>query len=254
MPKTLLTANVGDGAPIDHPDLPFTIQVHRWMENSQLRKAGGRRQRTRPRPASASRQVADADAAGHRRRRRRATRSTSHPPTSSCSPRRPASRSARISCRNGSSTTSSGSSTSRSKSTATRTIIALRFKRIYHPFTVTLKDFRFDRYAGTDKRQELFVARRVQGPEHNVDREVLIWMNNPLRYAGTTFYQLELTITIDRSKGTVLQVVTNPSWMTPYVGCMLVAIGMLAHFGTMLVRFLRRRAEDADQLDSTERA
>ena len=33
--------------------------------------------------------------------------------------------------------------------------------------------------------------------------------------------------------------------MTPYVACMLVATGMLAHFGIMLVRFLRRRAEEA---------
>ncbi len=44
----------------------------------------------------------------------------------------------------------------------------------------------------------------------------------------------------------MLQVVSNPSWMTPYVACMLVAIGMLAHFGTMLVRFLRRRADESD--------
>ena len=33
--------------------------------------------------------------------------------------------------------------------------------------------------------------------------------------------------------------------MTPYVACMLVATGMLAHFGVILVRFLRRRAEEA---------
>ena len=35
--------------------------------------------------------------------------------------------------------------------------------------------------------------------------------------------------------------------MTPYVACMLVGIGMLAHFGTMLVRFLRRRNDEAEQ-------
>ena len=83
----------------------------------------------------------------------------------------------------------------------------------------------------------------LKDPERNIDREMLIWMNNPLRYAGTTFYQADFFR--GARSGTVLQVVTNPSWMTPYVACMLVATGMLAHFGVMLVRFLRRRAEEA---------
>ena len=72
-------------------------------------------------------------------------------------------------------------------------------------------------------------------------------MNNPLRYAGTTFYQQSYNTDVaGKPTGTILQVVTNPSWMTPYVACMLVAIGMLAHFGTMLFRFLRRRTDDAE--------
>ena len=71
-------------------------------------------------------------------------------------------------------------------------------------------------------------------------------MNNPLRYSGTTLYQQSFHVddATGVPNGTVLQTVANPSWMTPYVGCMLVAIGMLAHFGTMLVRFLRRRAAE----------
>ncbi len=69
-------------------------------------------------------------------------------------------------------------------------------------------------------------------------------MNNPLRYEGTTFYQQSFDEATEKT--TVLQVVSNPSWMTPYVACMLVAIGMLAHFGTILVRFLRRRAEEVE--------
>ena len=44
---------------------------------------------------------------------------------------------------------------------------------------------------------------------------------------------------------TVLQVVKNPSWMAPYVACMIVATGMLAHFGIILFRFYLRRAEEA---------
>ena len=50
---------------------------------------------------------------------------------------------------------------------------------------------------------------------------------------------------------TSLQVVKNTGWMIPYVGCMIVAVGMLAHFSLTLVRFLRRR--DAEEL-ADERA
>ena len=74
-------------------------------------------------------------------------------------------------------------------------------------------------------------------------------MNNPLRYSGTTFYQQSYnTDALGKPTGTILQVVTNPSWMTPYVACMLVGIGMLAHFGTMLFRFLRRRTDETEEL------
>jgi ABC-type transport system involved in cytochrome c biogenesis permease subunit len=70
-----------------------------------------------------------------------------------------------------------------------------------------------------------------------------------LRYSGTTFYQSGFFPGTE--VGTILQVVTNPSWMTPYVACMLVATGMLAHFGLMLFRFLRRRADEAAMETST---
>ncbi len=42
VPASLLVANVGQREPIEHPDLPFKIQVHQWLPNSQLRdpKAG----------------------------------------------------------------------------------------------------------------------------------------------------------------------------------------------------------------------
>src|SRR5262249_41638039 len=42
---------------------------------------------------------------------------------------------------------------------------------------------------------------------------------------------------------TTLQVVTNFGWMIPYIACMIVATGLLAHFSLTLVRFLRRREE-----------
>src|SRR5262249_24120371 len=37
VPSDLLKANVRDGVPIDDAQLPFKVQVHRWLQNSQLR-------------------------------------------------------------------------------------------------------------------------------------------------------------------------------------------------------------------------
>jgi ABC-type transport system involved in cytochrome c biogenesis permease subunit len=126
--------------------------------------------------------------------------------------------------------------------------LALRFKRSYYPYTLTLKDFRFDRYVGTNTPKNYSSLVQLKDPAQNVDRDVLIWMNNPLRYAGDTFYQSSFDQATEQT--TVLQVVTNPGWMAPYVACMLVATGMLAHFGMLLVRFSRRRAEEAARLPS----
>ena len=64
-------------------------------------------------------------------------------------------------------------------------------------------------------------------------------MNNPLRFAGDTLYQSRYGE--GPPETTTLQVVKNTGWMIPYVGCMIVAMGMLAHFSLTLVRFLRRR-------------
>ena len=56
-------------------------------------------------------------------------------------------------------------------------------------------------------------------------------MNNPLRFAGETFYQSNYGR--DARTGieyTGLQVVTNTGWRIPYVSCMMMAVGMLAQF------------------------
>lgn len=126
--------------------------------------------------------------------------------------------------------------------------IALRFKEIYFPYSLTLVKFNFGKYTGTNTAKDYSSLVQLRDPERNVNRAVKIWMNNPLRYAGTTFYQLSFDEVTEKS--TVLQVVSNATWMTPYVGCMLVAIGMLFHFGVMLVRFVRRQVEHASPLAS----
>ena len=59
-------------------------------------------------------------------------------------------------------------------------------------------------------------------------------MNNPLRYGGETFYQSGFD---PDNHGTVLQVVHNPSWLTPYLSCILVGIGLLVQFASSLLGF-----------------
>jgi hypothetical protein len=39
----------------------------------------------------------------------------------------------------------------------------------------------------------------------------------------------------------VLQVVRNPAWLTPYLGCALVAIGLVTQFLFHLVGFISKR-------------
>ena len=68
-------------------------------------------------------------------------------------------------------------------------------------------------------------------------------MNQPLRYAGKTFYQASY------GKGdtlSILQVVTNPGWLLPYISCSLITLGLLFHFGFTLFRALQRRQASAE--------
>lgn len=118
--------------------------------------------------------------------------------------------------------------------------MTLRFERTYKPYTFFLKDFRFDRYPGTEIPKNFESTVRIVDPEHKVDREVRIWMNHPLRYRDDTYYQASYK---PDESGTVLQVVKNPSWLIPYISCVLVTLGLLLQFGFSLSRSLKRRAK-----------
>jgi ABC-type transport system involved in cytochrome c biogenesis permease subunit len=123
--------------------------------------------------------------------------------------------------------------------------LALRFKHTYKPYTMHLIDVRKDDYIGTSTPKNYSSDVHLVDAARNVDRKVRIWMNNPLRYAGETFYQSGYNE--DPRTGvetTTLQVVTNTGWMIPYVACMFVWFGMQSHFSGMLLRFLTRRDEE----------
>jgi len=124
--------------------------------------------------------------------------------------------------------------------------VSLRFKREYKNYAVTLIDVRKDDYLGTNTPRNYSSEVRLVDETRNVDREIKIWMNNPLRFGGETFYQSSYNRDPQTgTESTTLAVVTNAGWMIPYVCCMIVAIGMTAHFGIVLMRFLDRRTRDA---------
>lgn len=117
--------------------------------------------------------------------------------------------------------------------------IGLRRRRFYKDFSLTLLDFRHDKYPGTEMARNYSSEVRLRNPKTGEDRQVLIYMNNPLRYQGLTFYQASFDPRDERV--TILQVVRNPAWLTPYFACVVVGVGLAVQFGIHLVGFVRRK-------------
>ncbi len=228
IPASLLETNVGAVERIEHPDLPFDLQVHRWLANSEVLET----RPDEPNPATSG--------VGQRFIAKDTRRETGVDTGASVD--FPAAYVELFSKTDGKSLGTflfaAGLIEQPIDANGKQFDVALRHKRNYYPFTLTLKDFRFDRYTGTNTPKNFSSLVQLQDPARNVNREMAIWMNNPLRYAGTTFYQADWDKRTEQA--TVLQVVANPGWMAPYVACMLVMTGMLAHFGIALTRFLSR--------------
>ena len=117
----------------------------------------------------------------------------------------------------------------------------LRPERYYKPYYLHLMEFRFDRYPGTEIPKNFSSRVRVQRLDTGEDREVTIRMNEPLRYDGKTFFQSSFDQADE--KGTVLQVVDNPSWLTPYFACVIVALGMCWQFFGHLISWAAKRKQ-----------
>jgi hypothetical protein len=123
---------------------------------------------------------------------------------------------------------------------------ALRPERIYHPFSLTLLRTTHTIYPGTDIPKDFRSRVQLKNPQTGENREVEISMNHPLRYAGLTFYQYQMDASdMAQQAGlaplSALQVVRNPAWLTPYLGCALVAAGLVTQFMFHLVGFISKR-------------
>jgi hypothetical protein len=118
--------------------------------------------------------------------------------------------------------------------------IALRPVRYYKPHTIQLVDFTHEIYRGSDIPKNFSSRVKVIRPDTGENREVLIYMNSPLRYAGETYYQGGFDPNANDTVS-ILQVVRNPSWITPYVACTMVGLGLLYQFLSHLIAFAKKR-------------
>ena len=116
--------------------------------------------------------------------------------------------------------------------------MAMRPERVYRPYSMQLIKFTHQRHPGTEVPSRFASRVQLKNPQTNEKREVVISMNQPLRYAGESFYQASFT---NDDRTSILQVVRNPGWLLPYIACAMVGIGLVWQFALHLVRSPRRK-------------
>ncbi len=124
--------------------------------------------------------------------------------------------------------------------------IGMRFARYYYPFSLTLLKATHEKYKGTDIPRNFASRVRIDNRATGETRETVIYMNNPLRYGGQTFYQYQMSAgEMAQQQGmaasSTFQVVRNPGWLTPYLSTVLISLGLMVQFGVHLVTFVRRK-------------
>lgn len=104
------------------------------------------------------------------------------------------------------------------------------------PFELKLNDFEKQSYPGTDQAKEYLSDLVVL--DGDVEWPVRVSMNEPLRYKGYTFYQSSFEKSPE-GELTILSVVENQGRLFPYLGTLIVMIGLILH----LIIVLRGRGE-----------
>jgi hypothetical protein len=122
----------------------------------------------------------------------------------------------------------------------------LQAERTLFPFSLTLLKATHTFYQGTDTPKDFRSLVQLQNPRTGENRQVEISMNHPLRYEGLTFYQYQMNASeaamqAGQTPSSVLMVVHNPGWLTPYIGCALVALGLVIQFMFHLVGFIAKK-------------
>lgn len=94
------------------------------------------------------------------------------------------------------------------------------------PFALELKDFRKQDHPGTGLAKGF--SSDVIVRDGVLKREAEISMNQPLRYKGYTFYQSSFEQSPE-AEISVFSVVENKGRLVPYIGTLIIALGLLLH-------------------------
>ncbi len=103
----------------------------------------------------------------------------------------------------------------------------LRHKRHVLPFILKLKDFRMEVHPNTEMARSY--ESLVEVISNDTSREVLISMNEPLRYKDFTFYQASYAMDQFGRELSTLAVVKNSGRLLPYVASLATFAGLLLH-------------------------
>jgi hypothetical protein len=120
-----------------------------------------------------------------------------------------------------------------------RVFLQLRRRNYPLDFSITLHDFIRTLHPGTEVAKSF--ESEVELNDGASSRPVKIWMNNPLRYQGYTFFQASFSIDTDGERST-FAVVTNPGRLLPYISSLMVFGGMLLHFVLHFLGYVKRTA------------
>ena len=118
--------------------------------------------------------------------------------------------------------------------------VDLRRKRYPLPFTIALDKFHQENHPGTGMAS-MFMS-EVTKIENGTKTPVKIQMNEPLRHLGYTFYQASWQPahpTLGTPVRSTLAVVKNPADQWPLYSCIIITIGLLIHFTSKLLKYLR---------------
>ena len=107
----------------------------------------------------------------------------------------------------------------------------LRRKRHVLPITLKLIDFRKEVHPNTEIARSY--KSKVEIQSNGLNREVSIFMNNPLRYKNYTFYQASYSVDAEGRESSTLAVVKNSGRLFPYIASLLTFTGLVIHFLTM---------------------
>jgi hypothetical protein len=124
-----------------------------------------------------------------------------------------------------------------------RWAVDLRKERYPMPFEVALDDFQKRDHPRTNMPAWFSSDVTIRGAQG--ERPITISMNEPLREAGLVLYQASWGPSTARPGDplfSTLSVVENPADAWPLVGCLVIAAGLLAHFGTRLWRHVAKEA------------